>query len=74
MVAVSDPPLFVAVMVYVAAEEVTVGVPEMTPVEPSMFNPEGSEGEMLQVALSPEFEGVMEEMATSLLKVNGEPE
>ena len=39
-----------------------------------MFNPEGSEGEMLQVALSPEFEGVMEEMATSLLKVNGEPE
>ena len=46
----------------------------MTPVELSIFNPEGSEGEILQVAPSPEFEGVMEEMATSLLKVYGEPE
>ena len=51
-----------------------VGVPEITPVELSMLNPDGSEGEMLQMALSPEFEGVIEEMATSLLKVNGEPE
>ena len=57
-----------------AAEAITVGVPEMTPVEPSMFNPEGSDGDTLQRALSPELEGVMEEMATSLLKVNGEPE
>ena len=32
-----------------------------------MFNPEGSEGEMLQVALSPEFEGVMDDIATSWL-------
>lgn len=39
-----------------------------------MFNPEGSEGDALQVPLSPEFEGVMDEIATSLLKVNGEPE
>jgi len=39
-----------------------------------MFNPEGSEGDALQVALSPEFDGVMDEMATSLLKVNGELE
>lgn len=39
-----------------------------------MFNPEGSEGDALQVPLSPEFVGVMDEMATSLLKVNGEPE
>ena len=51
-----------------------VGVPEITPVELSMLNPDGSEGETLQMALSPEFEGVIEEMATSLLKVNGEPE
>ena len=55
-------------------EEVMVGVPEITPVELSMLNPDGSEGETLQMALSPEFEGVIEEMATSLLKVNGEPE
>ena len=74
IVAVSEPPLFVAVMVYVAEEEVTVGVPEITPVELSMLNPDGSDGEMLQVALSPEFEGVMDEIATSSLNVNGDPE
>ena len=45
----------------------------MTPVE-LRLRPEGREGDTLQKAVSPVLVGVMEEIATSLLKVNGEPE
>jgi len=73
MVAVSEPPLFVAVMVYVAAETCTVGVPLMTPVE-LRLRPEGREGDADQKALSPVLVGVMLEIAAPCVNVNGEPE
>ena len=44
-VAVSVPPVFVAVMVYVAEELMAVGVPVMTPVDVSREIPAGREGE-----------------------------
>ena len=45
MVAVSVPPVLVAVMVYVAEEVTAVGVPLMAPVEVSSDKPAGSDGE-----------------------------
>ena len=45
MLAVSVPPVLVAVMVYVAEEVTAVGVPLMAPVEVSSDNPAGSDGD-----------------------------
>ena len=45
----------------------------MTPVE-LRLRPEGRDGDTLQKAVSPKLEGVMDDIATSWLKVNGEPE
>ena len=56
-----------------AVEACAVGVPLMTPVE-LRLRPEGRDGDTLQKAVSPELEGVMDDIATSWLKVNGEPE
>ena len=44
-VAVSVPPVLVAVTVYVAEEVIAVGVPEITPVDVSRAMPAGSDGE-----------------------------
>ena len=44
-VAVSVPPVFVAVTVYDAEEVMAVGVPEIAPVEVSRVTPAGSDGE-----------------------------
>ena len=44
-VAVSNPPVLVAVMVYVAEELIALGTPVMTPVDVSRLSPVGSEGE-----------------------------
>jgi hypothetical protein len=71
---ISLPPLFHALILYDFCTDVTLGVPEITPVELSIFRPFGSEGEMLHTAESPEWDGVIVEMAASLLKVYGEPE
>ena len=40
------PPVLVAVTVYVTAEEVAVGVPEITPVDASSERPAGSVAEI----------------------------
>ena len=56
-----------------AVEACAVGVPLITPVE-LRLRPEGRDGDTLQKAVSPELEGVMDDIATSWLKVNGEPE
>ena len=45
MLAVSVPPVLVAVIVYVAEEVTAVGVPLMAPVEVSSDNPAGSDGD-----------------------------
>ena len=59
-------------MVYNAVEDVAVGVPLMTPVE-LMLRPDGREGDELQKALSPVFEGVMLVIGVPTANVNGEP-
>ena len=45
-VVVAPPPELVAVTVYVVAVDVTVGVPEIAPVELSMESPAVSDGEI----------------------------
>ena len=72
MVAVDSPPGLLAVMLYNAVADVAVGVPLMTPVE-LMLRPDGSEGEELQKALSPVFEGVILVIGVPTENVNGEP-
>ena len=71
----SVPPVFVAVTVYVAEGESTVGVPVISPVEGSKVRPAGSAGEMLQeVAEPPVLVGVIVEIARSLVNEKGESE
>ena len=62
-VTASEPPVLEAVTVYEDVGVGVVGVPVIAPVELSRLSPEGSDGDTLQVALSPEFVGVMVEMA-----------
>ena len=66
MVAVDSPPELLAVMLYDAVADVALGVPLMTPLELKL-RPEGRDGDALQKALSPVFEGVMDDIATSWL-------
>ena len=69
-VAVSLPPVLVAVMVYVVDVLSSVGVPEMVPSEVSKDKPAGNEGEMDQVTTSPPLTvGVTEVIAVPLVRV-----
>ena len=69
-VAVSLPPVFVAVMVYVVEVLSSVGVPEMVPSVVSKDKPPGKVGEMDQVVTAPPFTvGVTEVMAVPLVRV-----
>ena len=52
-VAVSVPPVFVAVTVYEAEEVTVVGVPEIAPVVLDKVRPDGSEGETDQDMTTP---------------------
>ena len=52
-VVVPVPPLFVALIVYVAVEETTVGVPLITPVVALKVRPFGKDGETDQVITAP---------------------
>lgn len=72
MVAVDSPPELLAVMLYDAVADVALGVPLMTPLELKL-RPEGRDGDALQKALSPVFEGVMLEIGVPTVNVNGEP-
>ena len=53
MVAVSVPPVLVAVMVYEALEVTAVGVPLMAPVEESRERPAGKPGETVHEVMVP---------------------
>ena len=72
MVAVDSPPELLAVMLYDAVADVALGVPLMTPLELKL-RPEGRDGDALQKALSPVFEGVMLVIGAPTVNVNGEP-
>ena len=50
------PPELLAVTVYVALEEVVLGVPEIAPVEESIESPDGRDGETLQDVTVPPLE------------------
>ena len=52
-IAVSLPPVLVAVMVYCAEAVIAVGVPLMTPVEASRDIPDGRPGETDHVSTCP---------------------
>ena len=65
------PPVLLAVTVYVAEDEVVVGVPEMAPVEESIERPEGRDGETdHDVTVPPLDVGVTAVMAVFLTKDN----
>ena len=69
--AVVLPPVLLAVIVYVAEEVMASGVPEMAPVEESMDNPDGSEGETDHEVTAPPLElGVTVVIAVPLVSVN----
>ena len=53
MLAVSLPPVLLAVMVYVADEATAVGFPLIAPVEESRDKPAGSDGETDQEVIAP---------------------
>ena len=73
IVAVVDPPEFVAVMVYDVAPVITVGVPESTHAALSA-SPVGSAGlDAHEVIAPPEDVGVCAVIATSFTKINGVP-
>ncbi len=65
-VAVELPAALVAVTVYVADEDVAVGVPLIRPVAELNDNPAGSDGEIVQeFEVPPEFVGVSEEITSA---------
>jgi len=69
-VAVALPPVFDAVTVYVAAEVMAVGVPEMVPVDASSDRPDGSAGDTLHdVTAPPDAIGVALVIAESFCNV-----
>ena len=70
-VAVSLPPVLVAVTVYVVEVLSSVGVPEMVPSVVSKERPPGKDGEMDHVTTSPPFTvGVTDVIAVPLVSVN----
>ena len=70
-VAVSLPPVLVAVIVYAALEVTAVGVPLIAPVVESRERPAGSEGETDHEVIVPPFAvGVTVVICVPLVKVN----
>ena len=70
IVAVSLPPVLLAVTVYVPEAVMAVGVPEMAPVEASKARPAGSDGETDQDVMAPPLTvGETVVMAVPLVKV-----
>ena len=70
MVAVSLPPVLVAVMVYVVVELTMVGRPHTVPLEVSNVSPDGKDGDIDQDVMTPPFTvGVTEVMAVPLVRV-----
>ena len=70
MLAVSLPPVLLAVMVYAADDATAVGFPLMAPVEESRDKPAGSDGETDQEVIAPPLVvGVNVVMAVPFSKV-----
>ena len=66
----SEPPVLVAVIVYCADEETSVGVPERVPVEESRLIPNGSEGDTEYVTTAPPVDdGFSANIAVPFVKV-----
>ena len=73
-VAVSVPPVLLAVTVYCVVDVIAVGVPEISPLVVENESPAGSEGEIDQEVIVPPLTlGVAAVMAVPLVKVNGVP-
>ena len=71
MSAVVLPPVFVAVMVYIAEDVTASGVPLISPVDESSERPDGSEGDTDQpVTGPPNTIGVTEVIAVPFVNVN----
>ena len=69
--AVSQPPVLLAVIVYVAEEVTAVGVPLMAPVEASNDKPAGSVGETDHDVIAPPLTvGVAVVIAVPFVSVN----
>ena len=69
--AVSLPPVLLAVIVYEADDVMAVGVPEISPVEESRERPAGSDGETDHVVMVPPLAvGVTAVIALSFVNVN----
>ena len=69
--AVALPPVLVAVTVYVAEEDSSVGVPEIEPVVAEKARPPGSVGVIVQDTTAPPLElGVAADIAWSLVNVS----
>ena len=69
--AVALPPVLVAVTVYVAEEDNSVGVPEIEPVVTEKARPPGSVGVSAQDTTAPPLEvGVAADIAWSLVNVS----
>jgi len=74
MVAVSVPPVLLAVTVYWVVDEIADGVPEISPLVVENVRPAGSEGEIDQEVTAPPLTlGVAVVMAVPLVNVNGVP-
>ncbi len=73
IVAVVLPPKLLAVIVWLVAVCVTVGVPLIAQVVVLMPNPVGSEGLTVQLDIVPVTLGVWVEIATFLVNTKGEP-
>ena len=72
--AVALPPVLFAYTVYVAEEEIAVGVPEISPFEVEKVRPAGSVGMIAQeVTAPPEADGVAVVIAVPFVRVNGLP-
>ena len=74
MLAVSLPPVLVAVTVYIVEEETAVGVPLISPVDVLNVKPAGTDGDIDQETTAPPVDvGVAFVMAESFVNVNGLP-
>jgi len=75
-IAVFTPPELVAVTVYDVDDDITVGVPEISPVDTSMANPFGKLGDIAQeITTPPALVGVaVGDIGESLVKVKDEGE
>ena len=76
IVLVVEPPVLAAVTVYDVDDDITVGVPDISPVEGSIEIPVGKVGEIAQdITVPPVFAGVaVGDITESLVNMNDEGE